>query len=207
MFSAHDITLPVSDGWLPLNPICYCFPALPLERLYSPKSLQYLSRVQFDSVHSFKHLSSQFIFESRFSTKQSIPVATMPGSFDSGQRPLTNVNYQSANNPYDSGAGFYGESSGFLQPQPQKKRISGWIKFGIPILIIIAAGAIVGGILGSKAEKKHSSSSNTSANPTNPAAASSAVANKNEIGVFATGTDSYGLPIYPTNVSGFLLLF
>lgn len=123
----------------------------------------------------------------------------MSHSYDSGQRPLTNVNYQAANNPYNSGEGFYGESSGFLPPTSRKKRTSPWIKFGIPLLIIIAAGAILGGIFGSRASHKNGGTDNTLSNPSDPAAASSAVANKQKIGVFPTGTDSYGLPIYPTS--------
>lgn len=122
----------------------------------------------------------------------------MSRSYDSGSRPLTDVQYQSTNNPYNSGAGFYGESSGFLPPQPRKKRISPWIKFGIPLLIIVIAGAVVGGILGSRSSKNKTSSTTSSSNPSNPAAASSAAANKQKIGVFAVSTDSYGLPVYPT---------
>lgn len=124
----------------------------------------------------------------------------MSGSYDSGQRPLTNVQYQSTHNPYNSGAGFYGESSGFLPPQ-KRKGTSNWIKFGIPILIIIVAGAVLGGVFGSRASKKDGSTNSSLSNPSDPAAASSAAANKNKIGVFATSTDSYGLPVYPTDVS------
>jgi len=126
----------------------------------------------------------------------------MSRSYDSGQRPLTNVEYQSTNNPYNSGAGFYGESSGFLPPPQSRKRgTSPWIKFGIPVLIIVAAGAIVGGILGSRAHKNSSSTNNTLSNPNDPGAASAAAANKQKIGAFAVSTDSYGLPVYPTGTS------
>jgi hypothetical protein len=130
----------------------------------------------------------------------------MSPSYESGQRPLTNVEYQSTNNPYNSGAGFYGESSGFLPPQPRKKRVSNWIKFGIPILILIVAGAVLGGIFGSRASKKNNTTSNSLSNPSDPAAASSAAANKQKIGAFASTTDSYGLPVYPTNASLFYFL-
>jgi hypothetical protein len=85
------------------------------------------------------------------------------------------------------------------EPRPRptpKKRISNWVKFGIPIALLVIAGAVVGGIFGSR--KSHSSSSSNSPS----AAASSAASVKSAIGEFPTATDSfYGVPLYPSTVS------
>ncbi|CAL1695085.1 unnamed protein product [Somion occarium] len=104
----------------------------------------------------------------------------------------SNPNYHNANNtPYGSGDPYYNESSGYITPMPMKKRTSNWVKFGIPVAIVVIVAAVLGGVLGSRASK------NT---------ASSAASVKNSIGVFPTATDSlYLLPIYPstTNTAAF----
>ena len=126
-------------------------------------------------------------------------------SFDSGQRPLTHVRYQSANaNPYGSGDPYYNgtgnQSSGFLPPQkPNKGGLSPWIKFGVPVGILVIIGAVVGAVVGTR---NHNSSSSSNA----AAAASSAVGAKTSVGVFAVSTNSeWMLPVYPTTVSKILL--
>lgn len=97
--------------------------------------------------------------------------------------------------PYGSGDPYYNESSGYITPQASKKGVSKWIKIGVPVLVLVIAGAVVGGILGSRSSKS-SSSANSAA-----AAASSAVSAKNEIGIFPTATDSeFMMPIYPATV-------
>jgi len=119
----------------------------------------------------------------------------------------SNPNYHHANSPYASGDPYYAESTGYITPMPMKKRTSNWIKFGIPVLIVVIVAAVVGGVLGSRAShKKASTSGSTSSNDQSPAAVSSAVSQKNAIGAFATATDSqYLLPIYPstTNTAAF----
>jgi flagellar basal body-associated protein FliL len=104
------------------------------------------------------------------------------------------VQYQSANNPYSQGYDNYNQSAGYLPSK--KKGMSKWIKIGVPVLILVIAGAVVGGILGSRSNK-----SGGGGNGSSPASASSAVANKDAVGVFATATDVYGQPQYPTAVS------
>ncbi|EJD03712.1 uncharacterized protein FOMMEDRAFT_167044 [Fomitiporia mediterranea MF3/22] len=123
----------------------------------------------------------------------------MANSFDSGQRPLTHVRYQSANsNPYGSGDPYYNQSSGFLPPQKPKKGVSNWIKFGIPVAILVIAGIVVGAVVGTK-----KSNDNKTASKNDPsAAASSAVSAKSEIGRFAVSTDSeWMLPVYPSTTN------
>ena len=106
------------------------------------------------------------------------------------------ANYSTVNRntPYGSGDPYYNSSTGYITPQqPQKKTVSNWIKFGVPVGILVIVGAILGGVLGSRASKN---SSTTSA-----AAVTSAIQAKNAIGVFPTGTDSlYMLPLYPATV-------
>jgi len=111
--------------------------------------------------------------------------------------------------PYGSGDPYYNESSGFITPHtPPKKRTSNWIKFGLPVLIIVIAAAVVGGVLGSRHSKNtKASSSNGSSNSADSvgdpaAAASSAVTAKIALGRFATATNSeFMVPIYPSTTN------
>jgi hypothetical protein len=120
-------------------------------------------------------------------------------SFDSGQRPLTHVRYQSANsNPYGSGDPYYNQSSGFLPPQKPKQGVSPWIKFGIPVAVLVIIGVVVGAVVGTRKSSDNASSADASA------AASSAVEQKTSIGRFAVSTDSeWMLPVYPSTVRTF----
>ncbi|EIW74347.1 heparinase II III family protein [Coniophora puteana RWD-64-598 SS2] len=109
------------------------------------------------------------------------------------------ANYSNVNNassPYGSGDPYYSQSTGYITPQtPPKKKTSGWIKFGVPVALIIIVAAVLGGVFGSRASKNSTSASSA-------AAAASASSVKKEIGIFATGTDSlYGLPIYPSTTN------
>lgn len=109
-------------------------------------------------------------------------------------RPTMATNYSSINRntPYGSGDPYYNASTGYISPlQPPKKKVSNWIKFGVPIAVLVIAGAVLGGIFGSRASKSSSASS----------AATSAIQAKNAIGIFPTATDSlYMLPLYPATV-------
>lgn len=97
-------------------------------------------------------------------------------------------------------------SSGYIATGPPKKGVSNWVKFGIPVAVIVIVGAVLGGVLGSRASKHDSSSSssssgNTSGGSPNP---SSVISVKNDVGRFATATDSdYFMPVYPSTVSSF----
>ncbi|KAJ7632996.1 chondroitin AC/alginate lyase [Roridomyces roridus] len=84
----------------------------------------------------------------------------------------------------------YNESTGFITPARRPKRTSNWIKFGIPLAIVIIAAAVVGGIIASR----HKSSSS-------PAASSSSqsAGEKLAVGRFPTAIDSeFMRPIYPS---------
>ena len=121
-----------------------------------------------------------------------------------------NYTNPNTNTPYGSGDPYYNESSGYITPMPVKKKTSPWLKFGVPVAILVIIGVVVGAVVGTK---EHSSSSKTSSNAAangaddsspsgQAAAASSAAAVKEAIGVFPTGTDSlYLLPLYPSTVS------
>jgi hypothetical protein len=99
-----------------------------------------------------------------------------------------------AQTPYGSGDPYYNESSGYITPQNTKKGPSKWIKFGVPFLILAIIGGVVGGVLGSRNHKGSPAAASA-------AAASSAASVKQEIGIFATATNSfYQVPIYPATV-------
>ena len=117
-----------------------------------------------------------------------------------------NTIHDNGSNPYGAGDPYYNESTGYIAPPPvpQKKGTSNWVKFGIPIAIVVIAGAVVGGIYGSKASKDgDSDSSSSSANgggsgSSNPSDVASI---KAELGRFATATASeFMVPVYPSTV-------
>lgn len=118
----------------------------------------------------------------------------------------SNTAAQQHPSPYGSGDPYYNESSGFITPVARKKGTSNWIKFGVPVLILVIIGAVVGGVVGSRSSKSStdaatSSSSGASGSASGEAAASSAVSAKLAIGRFATATNSeYMMPIYPQTV-------
>ena len=105
-----------------------------------------------------------------------------------------NSPYDKPLSPYGSGDPYYNESSGYIIPQPAKKPTSKWIKIGIPILILAVIGGVVGVILVIRNHKASASGGSS--------AASSAASVKQEVGIFATATNSlYMVPIYPSTVS------
>ncbi|KAJ6525485.1 chondroitin AC/alginate lyase [Mycena vulgaris] len=92
----------------------------------------------------------------------------------------------------------YGES-GYITPAHRKKRTSNWIKFGIPVLILVIVAAVVGGVLGSRKKNSSAASSPAASAASASAAASSAASAKLALGRFATATNSeYMMPIYPS---------
>ncbi|KDQ14441.1 hypothetical protein BOTBODRAFT_159293 [Botryobasidium botryosum FD-172 SS1] len=123
-------------------------------------------------------------------------------SHDSAQRPLSDVQYHAANNPYGSGDPYYQQSSGFVAAKPQTKGqgTSKWIKFGVPLAILVVVGAVLGGVLGSRAGKKAQNNA-ANGNGQDPAAAASSAASIKALGRLATATDTYGLPIYPSTTN------
>jgi hypothetical protein len=83
------------------------------------------------------------------------------------------------------------------------RRVSPWIKFGIPVATLVVIGVIVGAVVGTRHHhSSHGSTSSASSPSGSKAAASSAISAKNQIGIFPTATNSfYELPLYPSTVS------
>lgn len=105
-----------------------------------------------------------------------------------------NHSYESHSSPYGSGDPYYNQSSGYVASTPPKKRTSRWIKWGIPIAILLIAGVVVGVVLGIRSSKNKSSSANGNA--------SSGAGVKNQIGRFPVSTDTdYFMPVYPSTTN------
>ena len=103
--------------------------------------------------------------------------------------------------PYGSGDPYYNKSSGYIASGPAKRPKRNWLKFGIPIAILVIVGAVLGGVFGSRASKKNGGSSGGSNNGDNGDGNSSNGV-KNGLARFPASTDSfYGMPIYPSSVS------
>jgi len=84
---------------------------------------------------------------------------------------------------------------------PQKKRTSKWVKIGLPLAHLVIAGAVVGVLFGMHIIKTGGSGSSSSSSNNG----GGGVVNLNDLSYFATGTDSYHQPIYPsmTNTAEF----
>lgn len=77
------------------------------------------------------------------------------------------------------------------------KKTNKWMRYGLPLAFVAIAGLVLGVVLGTRASK----SSKVAAASASSAAATSALGNKNLMGIFPTGTDSlYMLPLYPATV-------
>jgi len=89
-----------------------------------------------------------------------------------------------------------------------RKGVSPWVKLGLPVALVVIIGAVLGGVLGTQLNKGSSNVSNR-ANPSSsslsPQESSSIAASissaKVNLGRFATGTDSFGLPVYPSTTN------
>lgn len=116
------------------------------------------------------------------------------------------------NNPYrDGGAGYNDSSVGFIQPQApiqRKKGVSPWIKFGLPVLVVVAIAAVVGGILGTRKSSSEDESASSSGGSKggkgddgkiNSSAPIATATDKLAAGRFAVETQSkYMIPVYPS---------
>ncbi|KAG8920148.1 hypothetical protein FRC02_001140 [Tulasnella sp. 418] len=119
--------------------------------------------------------------------------------------PLSNPNYHAANTD---------PRAMYNDPDEKKAGMSKWIKFGVPVAIVIIVAAVVGGVVGSKASdnnKGNSSSSqqnggnNGNSGPGGQPNESELASIKSQVGLFATSTNSFNIPIYPstTNAAAF----
>ena len=117
------------------------------------------------------------------------------------------ASYNSINNqhqsPYGSGDPYYSESTGYITPMPSPKKggISKWIKFGIPALVVVIVGAVVGGVFGSRSSNDNSSASSSDSSSSSSNSGSGGGKSAQELGRFATTTNAeWQLPVYPSTV-------
>ena len=117
----------------------------------------------------------------------------MPQSFDSSTRPINTRHYR-----YESASANDHE---FETYNPQKRspdRTNKWLKIGLPVLIVLIAVGVVVGVLVSRHHDKSSTSSNGGSGGSG--GGSGGGGGSNNIGIFYTTTDAYGLPVYPSTV-------
>ena len=108
--------------------------------------------------------------------------------------------------PYGSGDPYYSKSSGYMASGAATAKSSkrNWLKFGIPIAVIVIVGAVVGGVLGSRTSKKNNNSSGDNNGNDNNGNGNPTGGPKNGLNRLPTSTDPfYGMPIYPSSVSLF----
>lgn len=97
--------------------------------------------------------------------------------------------------------------------KPARRGVSPWLKFGVPVALLVIIGAVLGGVLGTQLHKssKHNSSSggggggSTTSSKLSPSQSSSLASAmstaKVDIGRFPASTDTYGLPVYPSTTN------
>lgn len=110
--------------------------------------------------------------------------------------------------PYGSGDPYYKKASGFVASGPAASKNSkrNWLKFGIPIAVVVIVGAVVGGVLGSRSSKNNNNSSGDNNNGNNNGNGNPSGGPKNGLNRLPTSTDPfYGMPVYPSSVSLFSL--
>lgn len=105
------------------------------------------------------------------------------------------------NSPYGNAS--HSESAGFIAPASGAKRgVSPWIKFGIPVGVVVILAAVLGGVLGSRASRNSDASAAADSSSSAAAAASSAASAAHDLGRFATATNSeFMVPVYPSFTS------
>ncbi|KZO90230.1 hypothetical protein CALVIDRAFT_490810 [Calocera viscosa TUFC12733] len=124
-------------------------------------------------------------------------------------RPLSDIRYAQA----AKSETYLNQSSGFYDPQAARKPASKrkWWIIGAILLLLVIAAAVVGGILGSNAAKKNASSASSGSSSAGGSGANGGSGpisggqggpgGAGDVGRFAIATDTYFLPIYPTETN------
>ena len=89
-----------------------------------------------------------------------------------------------------------------LYPAQKKSKVNKWIKIGVPVLILVIIIAVLAGIFGSRAAQKKNSQNAAESAASSEANAQSSI--RAALGRFATATDDYFLPVYPSTVCAHL---
>lgn len=91
---------------------------------------------------------------------------------------------------------------GFNQyPAQQKSKVNKWIKIGVPVVILVVIAAVLAGVFGSRAAKKQAANRAADSDAAASSVASAQSSIRAALGRFATATDEYFLPVYPSTVS------
>jgi hypothetical protein len=143
-------------------------------------------------THAALPLVFPFFLHHSLYTPLSAPSVGLMASYDA---------LDSGTSPYGSGDPYYNSSTGYITPPHPKKSLgkNNWIKFAVPVGILVIAGVVVAAVLATRHHGHNSSSSSNGSG--DPAAASSAISAKNAVGVFPTATNSeFMVPVYPSTV-------
>ncbi|EJD54513.1 hypothetical protein AURDEDRAFT_110122 [Auricularia subglabra TFB-10046 SS5] len=125
-------------------------------------------------------------------------------SSDALHRPLSNPNYSRA--PGNEGEyynqGSYNNKYGYPPVAPARKRKSAWVRIGIPIALLLVIAAVVVGVVVALRNKKDKNSDGSSGGSGNGSGGNGGNGGPNaNVGTFATSTDAYFLPVYPTQAN------
>ena len=97
---------------------------------------------------------------------------------------------------YPNETEYANETYGLTTTRPKQTNRK-WLYIGVPVAIAVILAAVLGGVLGSRASNKDSEAASSDSS----AAASAAVSAKNDVGIFATATNSeFMMPVYPSTV-------
>lgn len=127
----------------------------------------------------------------------------MSQSFDSSRRAFAaHHRYESAN-PNDSEYDL-SQSRGYTAT-PAKRGPNKWLKIGIPVIVVAVIGIILGIVLSTRHKSSTSNNTSTPSSTTGGNKGGGGGGN-NLLGVFFTGTDGYGLPVYPSTVRYYVFI-
>ncbi|KAG0149864.1 hypothetical protein CROQUDRAFT_73739 [Cronartium quercuum f. sp. fusiforme G11] len=125
-------------------------------------------------------------------------------SMDSQSRPLGKIDYIRADDgdpSKDSPNPDLQHEAFTNEKRKPAKRTSPWLKFGLPIAILLIIAAIIGAILGSRSHSNSTTTAGRSAASSGSATGAGASAGRDASQMLFTGYNAYGVPQYPSSAN------